>query len=72
MIKLPLYYDLEGGLITENGEKVEADFENVEEATAFIEKYKFLYEFRGSMYETNGLNVKGDLYVPMMEELGRR
>lgn len=53
MIKLPLFYDLQGNLVTEQGDKVDAQFKNVSEAKAFCEKYKALYEFRGVQYSLN-------------------
>ena len=51
MTKLPLFYDLEGNLTTDEGDKIDAHFKNVGEAAAFVEKYSSLYEFGGCQYD---------------------
>ena len=53
MTKLPLLFNLEGNLVTEQGDILEPHFQNATEAKAFCEKYKGLYEFRGVQYSLN-------------------
>lgn len=63
-MKLPLFYDLQGNLVTEQGDKIEPHFQNVEEAAAFIEKHKALYEFRGAQYSLNHAQEEQDFRTP--------
>jgi len=49
--KLPLYWNLEGYLVTEQGEQLGKQFRTVEKALAWIKQYAFLYEFKGVQYE---------------------
>jgi len=51
-IRIPLFYNLEGSLITEQGDRIDETFEDVIEAVAFIEKYDSLYTFGGVSYNT--------------------
>ena len=60
MIKLPLFYDLQGNLVTEQGEKVDAHFKDVSKAKEFCEKYKALYDFRGVLYSLHHVEQEHD------------
>jgi len=49
--KLPLYWNLEGYLVTEQGEQLGKKFVTLEKALAWIKRYAFLYDFKGVHYE---------------------
>ena len=52
--RIPLFYNLEGSLITEQGDRIDETFKDVIEAVAFIKKYDFLYTFKGARYNIIG------------------